>query len=315
MNDSVVILSIASAIAVATPVLFAALGEIIANRCGVMNLGVEGMMLIGAVVGFWAGIETGSLTLAMLAGGAAGAGLALIHAVLAVSLRVDQTVSGLSLVIVGGGLSSFIGTAGEPGVLSAPNGVDVNPLLPESIRDLPGVGPTLLGHDIFVYLVVVLVGATAYVLYRTSAGLAFRAVGEDPAAADAAGIPVVPIRYLGTMIGGFGAGLGGAYLTLAIVGTWQNGVTAGAGWIAVALVILAGWRPWIALIGAVMYGVLNGLGFTLQLAEVDVPSDFLKMIPFIAAYLVVVAISASPSRARKVAAPAALAQPYARESR
>ena len=315
MNDSVVILSIASAIAVATPVLFAALGEIIANRCGVMNLGVEGMMLMGAVVGFWAGIETGSLTLAMLAGGAAGAGLALVHAVLAVSLRVDQTVSGLSLVIVGGGLSSFIGTAGEPGVLSAPNGVDVNPLLPGSLRDLPGVGPTLLGHDIVVYLGVSLVAATAYVLYRTSAGLAFRAVGEDPAAADAAGIPVVQIRYLGTMIGGFGAGLGGAYLTLAIVGTWQNGVTAGAGWIAVPLVILAACLPWIALIAADIYGILNGLGFTLQLAEVDIPSDFLKMIPFIAAYVVVVAISASPTRARKVAAPAALAQPYARESR
>ncbi|MEO0492890.1 MAG: ABC transporter permease [Actinomycetota bacterium] len=315
MNDSVFILSIASAVAVATPVLFAALGEIIANRCGVMNLGVEGMMLMGAVVGFWAGIETGSLTIAMLAGGLAGAGLALVHALLAVTLRVDQTVSGLSLVIVGGGLSSFIGTAGEPGVLSAPNGVDVNPLLPEAIRDLPAIGPTLLGHDIIVYLAVVLVGATGYVLYRTPAGLAFRAVGEDPAAADAAGIPVVQIRYLGTAIGGFGAGLGGAYLTLAIVGTWQNGVTAGAGWIAVALVILAGWRPWIALVGAMAYGILNGLGFTLQLAEVDIPSDFLKMVPFVAAYVVVVAISASPTRARKVAAPAALAQPYARESR
>ncbi|MEM7143341.1 MAG: ABC transporter permease [Actinomycetota bacterium] len=315
MNDSVVILSIASAIAVATPVLLAALGEIVGNRCGVMNLGVEGMMLVGAVVGFWAGIETGSLTLAMLAGGLAGAGLALIHALLAVTLRVDQTVSGLSLVIVGGGLSSFIGTAGEPGVLSAPNGVEVNPLFPQALRDLPAVGPTLLGHDIIVYLAVILIGTTGYVLYRTPAGLAFRAVGEDPAAADAAGIDVVKMRYLGTAIGGFGAGLGGAYLTLAIVGTWQNGVTAGAGWIAVALVILAGWRPWVALIGAVTYGVLNGLGFTLQLAEVDIPSDFLKMIPFVAAYLVVVGVSASPARARKVAAPAALAQPYAREAR
>ena len=117
------------------------------------------------------------------------------------------------------------------------------------------------------------------------------------------------------MIGGFGAGLGGAYLALAIVGTWQNGLTAGAGWIAVALVILSGWRPWFALGGAVMYGVLNGLGFSLQLADIDIPSDFLRMVPFVAAYAVVVAISASPTRARKVAAPAALAKPYARESR
>ena len=296
MNDSVVILSIASAVVAATPVLFAALGEIITNRAGVMNLGVEGMMLVGAVIGFWAGTETGSLTLALIAGGLAGAMLALVHAVLAVSLRVDQTVSGLSLVIVGGGLSSFIGTSGDPGLLSAPNGVEVNPLLPEAIRDLPIVGPTLLGHDIVVYLGIVAVGLAGYVLYRTPAGLSLRAVGEDPAAADAAGIPVVRMRYLATAIGGFGAGVGGAYLTLAIVGTWQNGLTAGMGWIAVALVILAGWRPWLALIGALAFGGLNGLGFTLQLAQISVPSDFLKMIPFIAAYLVVILVSASPTR-------------------
>lgn len=315
MNDSVVILSIASAVVAATPVLFAALGEIITNRAGVMNLGVEGMMLVGAVIGFWAGTETGSLTLALIAGGLAGAMLALVHAVLAVSLRVDQTVSGLSLVIVGGGLSSFIGTSGDPGLLSAPNGVEVNPLLPESIRDLPIVGPTVLGHDIVVYLGIVAVAVAGYVLYRTPAGLSLRAVGEDPAAADAAGIPVVRMRYLATAIGGFGAGVGGAYLTLAIVGTWQNGLTAGMGWIAVALVILAGWRPWLALIGALAFGGLNGLGFTLQLAQISVPSDFLKMIPFIAAYLVVILVSASPTRARRVAAPASLAQPYSREAR
>lgn len=315
MNDSVVILSIASAVVAATPILFAALGEIIANRSGVMNLGVEGMMLVGAVVGFWAGTETGSLTIALIVGGLAGAALSLVHALLAVTLRVDQTVSGLSLVIVGGGMSSFIGTSGEPGLLSAPNGVQVNPMFPEAVRDLPIIGPTVLGHDVVVYLGLVAVAVTAYVLYRTPQGLSFRAVGEDPAAADAAGIPVVRVRYLGTAIGGFGAGVGGAYLTMAIVGTWQNGITAGAGWIAVALVILAGWRPWVALLGALAFGGLNGLGFTLQLAQVNIPSDFLRMVPFVAAYFVVILVSASPTRALKVAAPAALAQPYARESR
>ncbi len=123
------------------------------------------------------------------------------------------------------------------------------------------------------------------------------------------------MRYVATAIGGFGAGVGGAYFTVGIVGTWQNGVTAGIGWIAVALVILAGWRPWLALVGALAFGVLNGLGFTLQLAQVDIASDFLKIMPFVAAYLVVVAVSASPNRARNRAAPAALAQPYAREAR
>jgi simple sugar transport system permease protein len=281
-----------------------------------MNLGVEGMMLVGAVVGFWAGRSTGSLMLALLLGGLAGAALAMVHALLAVTLRVDQTVSGLSLVIVGSGLSAFIGTAGEPALLSAPNGVEVNPLLPQALRDLPVVGPIVLGHDIVVYLGVAAVAAASYYLYRTPAGLSLRAVGEDPAAADAAGLQVTRIRYAATAIGGFGAGLGGTYLVLAISGTWQNGLTAGMGWIAVALVILAGWRPWLGLIGALAFGVLNGLSFTLQLAEIDlIPPDFLKMMPFVAAFLVVVLVSASPTRARKVAAPAALAQPYARESR
>lgn len=315
MNDSVLILSIASAVIASTPILFAALGEIIANRSGVMNLGVEGMMLVGGVIGFWAGNATGSLVLAIIIGGFGGVALALIHAVLAVSLRVDQTVSGLSLVIVGSGFSSFIGTSGEPSLLSARNGVDVGPLFPSALRDLPAVGPILFGHDLIVYLGVVAVVVATYVLNRTSSGLALRAVGEDPAAADAAGISVTRMRYLATAIGGFGAGAGGAYLTVAIVGTWQNGLTAGIGWIAVALVILAGWRPWLALIGALAFGGLNGLGFTLQLAQVNVPSDFLKMMPFIAAYLVVIAVSASPNRARRLAAPAALAQPYSREAR
>ncbi len=315
MNDSIIILSLASAVVAGTPILLAALGEIVAERSGIMNLGVEGMMLVGAVVGFWCGVQTGSLTLGLLAGGFAGLLLSLVHAVLAITLRVDQTVSGLSLVIVGGGLSAYLGAAGETPLLERANGVEVNALLPESFRDLPAIGPVLLSHDIVVYLTVVLVAVVGGLLYRSSMGLSLRAVGEDPAAADAAGLDVVKIRYLSTAFGGFAAGLGGAYLVLAVLGTWQSGLTAGAGWIAVALVIVAGWRPWFALIGALVFGVLRGLSFTLQIAEVDIPSDFLAMIPFVAAYLVVVGISASPSRSRKVAAPAALAQPYFREQR
>ena len=157
MNDSVLILSIASAIVASTPILFAALGEIITNRSGVMNLGIEGMMLVGAVTGFWAGNNTGSLTVAIIVGGLGGVALALIHAVLSVTLRFDQTVSGLSLLIVGSGLSSFIGTSGEPGLLSARNGVEVTPLFPSALRELPAVGPILFGHDLVVYLGVVAV--------------------------------------------------------------------------------------------------------------------------------------------------------------
>jgi ABC-type uncharacterized transport system permease subunit len=315
MNDTVLVLSIASAIVAGTPILLAALGEIITERSGVMNLGVEGMMLVGGVVGFWAGVETGSFTLALVAGGLAGVALAAVHALLAVSLRVNQTVSGLSLVIVGGGFSAFVGSSGDPSLLAVPNGVNVNKLLPSVLTDLPGIGPIVFGHDIVVYASWVAVGAASYFLYRTPSGLALRAVGEDPAAADAAGLNVVRIRYIATAVGGFGAGVGGAYLTLAVLGTWQNGVTAGLGWIAVALVILAGWRPGLALLGAYAFGGLRGLGFTLQLAEVNIPSDFLAMIPFVAAYVVVILASASPSRARRVAAPAALGEPYSREAR
>jgi ABC-type uncharacterized transport system permease subunit len=315
VNDTVLVLSIASAMVAGTPILLAALGEIITERSGVMNLGVEGMMLVGGVAGFWGGVHTGSLTLALIIGGLGGVALSLVHAVLAVTLRVNQTVSGLSLVIVGGGLSAFLGSSGDSPLLQAQSGVDVNPLFPETLRDLPGVGPILLGHDPVVYASWLAVVASGYFLYRTPAGLSLRAVGEDPAAADAAGIHVVRTRYLATAIGGFGAGVGGAYLALAILGTWQNGMTAGIGWIAVALVILAGWRPGLAIIGAYAFGGLRGLGFTLQLAEINVASDFLSMIPFVAAYLVVILASASPSRARRVAAPAALGEPYSREAR
>ena len=315
MNDSVLVLSIASAIVAGTPILLAALGEIVTERSGVMNLGVEGMMLVGGVVGFWAGVQTGSLTLALMIGGFAGAALAMVHAVLAVSLRVNQTVSGLSLVIVGAGLSAFLGSSGDEPLIETQSGVDVDPLFPRALRDLPGVGPIVFGHDPVVYVAFILVAATSYVLYRTSAGLSLRAIGEDPAAADAAGLSVTGVRYLATAIGGFGAGLGGAYLALAVLGTWQSGLTAGAGWIAVALVILAGWRPWLALAGAYAFGALRGLGFTLQIAEVSIPSDFLAMIPFVAAYVVVIVVSINPQRARRVAAPAALGSAYAREAR
>lgn len=315
MNDSVLVLSIASAIVAGTPILLAALGEVVAERSGVMNLGVEGMMLVGGVAGFWCGVHTGSLTLALVVGGLAATVLALVHAVLAVSLRVDQTVSGLSLVIVGSGLSAFLGSKGEPPLLQTQNGVHVPDLFPAALRDLPAAGPIVFGHDPIVYVTVLAVAAVAAVLARTAPGLALRAVGEDPAAADAAGLSVVGIRYAATALGGFLAGVGGAYLAIAVLGTWQTGLTAGAGWIAVALVILAGWRPWVALIGAYAFGALRGLGFTLQIARVSIPSDFLSMIPFIAAYLVVVVLSASPTRARRAAAPSALAKPYSRETR
>ena len=296
MNDTVVVLSAVSAIVAGTPILLAALGELIAERSGVMNLGVEGMMLLGAVVGFWTGVHTGSLTLSLLAGGAAGALLACVHGLLAVSLRVNQTVSGLSLVIVGTGLSAFLGSAGGSPLVEAPNGVDVHPLLPSALRDIPVVGPILLGQDAVVYASWILVAIVGYVLYRTSAGLSLRAIGEDPAAADAAGLNVTrpgtrrPHSGIRCRIG--------RDVPLPRRAGHLAERTDGRGRVdRVALVILAGWRPWLALVGAYAFGALRGLGFTLQIAQVSVPADFLNMIPFIATYLVVIVVSANPSRA------------------
>lgn len=315
MNDSVLVLSIVSAIVAGTPIMFAALGEIMTERAGVMNLGIEGMMLIGGVTGFWTGVQTENLLLALLAGALAGAALSLVHAFMAITLRVNQIVSGLALVIVGTGLSAFWGNNGSPALIQQQTGVTVDPILPSAWRDIPAVGPILLGHDVVVYFSWFIVAAASYFLYRTTFGLSLRAVGEDPAAADAAGLSVTKYRYLFTLVGGLGAGFGGAYLALAVLGTWQAGLTAGAGWIAVALVILSGWRPWFVLIAAYMFGALRTLGFTLQIAGLDVPSDFLNMIPFIATYIVVIIVSASPTRARKIAGPAALGEPYSRETR
>ena len=188
--------------------------------------------------------------------------------------------------------------------------------MPAALRDLPGVGPIVLGHDVVVYVSWALVAVAGYVLYRTSRGLSLRAIGEDPAAADAAGLNVVRTRYLATAIGGFGAGMGGAYLSLVVLGTWQTGLTAGIGLDRrrpgdprrLAAVAGAGRR--VRVRSAARAGV-----HARRSPRCRCPSDFLNMIPFIAAYVVVIVVSASPSRARRVAAPAALGEPYARESR
>ncbi len=315
MNDSVLILSIVSAIVAGTPVLFASLGLILTERSGVMNLGVEGMMLVGGITAFWTGVQTENLWIALIAGGLGGALLGVIHALLAISLRVNQIVSGLALVIVGGGFSSFWGSSGDAPLTQTTNGVSVGTLFPEALRDLPAIGPILFGHDIVLYLSWVLVAAVAYFLYRTTPGLSLRAVGEDPGAADAAGLSVARTRYVFTLIGGFGAGVGGAYLSLVVLGTWQAGLTAGAGWIAVALVILSGWRPLLVLVASYVFGALRTLGFTLQIAGVEVASDFLNMAPFAVTFIVVVVASANPDWARKVGAPASLGEPYSREAR
>jgi len=315
VNDSVVVLTIAGAIVAGTPLALAALGEILTERAGVMNLGIEGMMLMGGVFGIAGTLVTGNPWIGLVVGAAAGAALATIHAALAVGLRVSQIVSGLALVIVGTGLSSFVGKVPDPPLTDRQAVPSFDRLFPEALADLPVVGPIVLGHDPIVYLGIVLTGLAGYYLFRTRTGLSIRAVGEDPATADANGIRVGLVRVAHTTLGGALAGLGGAYLTIELTGIWQDGITAGYGWIAFAMVSFSGWRPWRALVAAYVFGALVNLSFTLQIMGVNVPSQLLAVLPFLLTILAVIAISARQASSRKLSAPAALAVPYARESR
>ena len=246
---------------------------------------------------------------------AAGALFALIHAFLAVSLRVNQIVSGLALVIAGGGFAAFIGSLDDSALTYVRPLSSFEPVFGERMRELPAAGPLIFGHDWVVYLSWVLVAASAFWLFRTKWGLALRAVGEDPAAADTAGISVAATRYIYTMLGGAGAGFGGAYLLAGVFRNYQHGITAGLGWIAFALVIFAGWRPWRALAAAYVFGALRNLGFSLQIIGVDIPADALNALPFVLTIAALIIISARPAAARRFSAPSALSVPYSREIR
>jgi len=320
MNDWWWVSTLAFGISLGTPLVFATLGEIITERAGILNLGVQGMMVVAAVTGFWATDQIGGgaglfvgVVLAMIAGAA----ISMIHAFLSISLRVSQIVSGLALTLFGTGLASFLGNAGSDPLAGQPARATFKPLAEGGIADWPLIGPLVLGHDLMVYLAVVTVAVTSYYLFHTRMGLSLRSVGEDPASAESAGVNVSFVRYVHVMLGGALAGLGGAYFALKIVPTWQDNPIGAAGWIAIALVILSSWRPWRALFVAYAFGFAQFLELRLQtLGDPwnSIPSTLLTMIPFVLAYIAMLVI-ASGKRARLLGAPAALAIPYFREQR
>jgi ABC-type uncharacterized transport system permease subunit len=314
MNDSELVQFVVIAIGAGTPLVWAATGEILAERAGILNLGIEGMMLVGGVVAYGVAIMTGALLPGIVAGAAAGALMAAAHALLSVTLRANQIVSGIALVIVGTGLASYIGSGGDPPLTNRPLDAALGPLLPESLRDLPAVGPILLGHDALVYASWAFVAATAFYLARTRAGLYARAIGEDPATADAAGIAVDRVRYLHVICGGAAAGVAGAYLSLALFGSWQDNLSAGTGWIAFAIVIFAGWRPVGALVAAYLFGAVTSLGFNLQLLDVPLPLSVLAALPYLLTLAALIVMS-NTRAGRRLGAPGALGEPYWRESR
>lgn len=310
MTEQTVFISIlAAAVTSGTPILYAALGELLTERAGILNLGVEGIMLAGAVSGFIAAVATGSSWWGLAAAMAAGGAVALIHGVLCISLRANQVVSGLALTLFGTGLSGYLGKSyiGMP----IPQPFKVEPLGP--LANIPVLGPVFFQHDILVYASYLLVPAMAFFIYRTRPGLVLRALGENPAAVDALGFKVFNLRYLYVILGGMLGGLGGAYLSLAYAPSWLENMTAGRGWIAVALVIFALWDPWRALIGSYLFGGVDALGFNLQVLGVTVPVFFLNMMPYLFTILVLTAVMAR--RGGRLTAPGALGLPYNREDR
>lgn len=299
-----------AAIASGTSILLPALGETLTERSGVQNLGVEGMMLMGALFAYIVDIETTNIVLAFLAGAVAALTLALAHAFLSITLRANQIVSGLAVTLFGSGLTAFIGKpfvgAQAPVVLTkAPIPV---------LSQIPVIGQILFTQDPMVYLSFVLVPLLWYFVYRTRPGLNLRAIGESPATADAMGVGIASRRYVYTLIGGALAGLGGAYLSLGYTPTWVEGMTAGRGWIAVGLVVFGTWDPVRVMAGAYLFGFVDGFQLRAQGLGSNIPSFFLNMLPYLFT-VVVVALSSGERLQRRLGIPRALGLPYWREER
>ena len=281
------VLLIASLMVSATPILLAAIGETVVEKSGVLNLGVEGMMIVGAVVGFITAVNTSNPLLGFVTAAIAGALLSTIFATLVLYFKSNQVATGLGLTLVGLGVSALLGKPYE-GIKSPTIKSFEIPFL----SDIPVFGKMLFSHDLMVYCSILIVALVWYTLKFTRVGLILRAVGENHDAAHALGYKVIKIRFLAIMFGGACAGLGGAYISLARVPQWTEGMTAGAGWIALAIVVFASWKPWRTLVGAYLFGGITVLQLNLQAAGVAIPVEYLSMSPFLITIAVLVVISA-----------------------
>jgi simple sugar transport system permease protein len=301
-----------------THILFAVLGGILCEKTGNMNLGIEGMMLLGASVGFSAALSSASPLAAILAAGTAGAAGALIYGIITVTLRGNQVVTGLILTIFGTGVSGFLGKDLSGNALPESVARAFAPLKVPLLHRIPFLGEIFFNHSPYV-LAAMILALLMYLYFRfTRPGLNVRAVGENPAVADASGIPVTLYKYIHIVAGGFLCGLGGAYLSLVFVPRWQENITAGAGWIAVALIIFSVWNPLRAVFAAYLFGALKGIGFKFQGMEFGFPGfritaspQILDMLPYLATILVLIFITRR--KRKKYQSPAALGLPYFRE--
>jgi general nucleoside transport system permease protein len=317
MNIELLVSILTVTIQAGTSLVFATIGEIFTERSGILNLGLEGIMIMGAMSAFAAAYHTDSLLAGIAVAMLVGALLAAIHAFLTISLRTDQVVTGLALTLFGVGLSSFLGQNLGPG--GKPLVGEVGPKFTKVaiplLSQIPFLGEALFRQDPLVYVMYALVPASAYFIYHTRPGLHLRAVGESPATADAMGISVSRTRYTYTLLGGMLMGLGGAHLSLAYTPGWTENLTGGRGWIAIALVIFATWDPWRAVVGAILFGGVNAIQFRLQAAGTTIPAAFLGMLPYLFTIIVLVVITWWETFRTRVGAPAALGLPYVREER
>lgn len=305
--DFLIVSTLSGAISAGTPILLASLGEIFSEKSGVYNISIEGTMLVGALAGIVAAFVSGNLFLAVLAAGLAGLLMALVHAFFTVTLRANQIVCGFALVILGTGLSSFLGKpyVGERIVESG------NLSLP-ILSDIPIIGEIFFQHNVMVYFSYVLVALSWCLLFRTRWGISIRAVGENPDAAQLMGVNVQKTRYLCVLASGFFAGLGGAYLSVIDTQMWVEHMTAGRGWIAVALVIFSGWGPVKALLGAYLFGMMISLQFRLQTIGIDISAHLMSMLPYVITILALI-ISYKKNRS-KHGMPASIGKPFMPQS-
>jgi simple sugar transport system permease protein len=295
---------VAASIAAGTPMLLAAIGILVHERTGVVNLGVEGMMLVAAITAFAVAHDSGSHALGFVAGALSGLALAAVFAFFALVLHANQYATGLAIALLGAGASAFIGLPFSGQGLPARGAEGV-----AALRDLPLVGPALFGHHPLVYLAPLLVLAVASLLFRTRVGLVLRAVGESPESAHALGISVRGIRLAALLFGGICTGLAGAYLATVYTPLWAENMTAGRGWIALALVVFATWRPLRVLVGAYLFGGVTMLQLYLQGLGVQAPSQLMSMAPYLATIVVLALISRNP-RWIRLNMPASLGKPF-----
>ena len=302
MNETALL--IAAMLASGTPLAIAGLGLLINEKVGVLNLGAEGMLLVGAVTGFAVAFHTHSLVLALLGGAAAAALLAGVFGWLVIWINANQYATGLAVSLFGGGFSAFVGVRYVGQKLGDP----VTHSLP-LLGDLPFIGPALFRQHPMVYLTIIAVAAVAWFFYRTRAGLVLRAVGESPESAHALGYPVRWLRLAAVLVGGALCGVAGAYLSTVYTPLWVEGMVAGRGWIALALTVFATWRPARVLLGAYLFGGVTMLQLHLQGLGVELPSQFLSMLPYVATIGVLVLISRNPIWLR-ANMPASLGKPF-----